>query len=121
MSCNVLLKSSKDIITCFYCYGKYLKQCHSLPLTYCIITPVLNPNFGTISGKLCMFSERPKYKIPRAMKNMNRLPMRSIAKRTWPSSSKESTAKPHAKWMEMNPTAIPEINAMLLFLPCTTA
>ena len=29
---------------------------HSLPLTYCINTPVLKPNLGTASGKLCILS-----------------------------------------------------------------
>ena len=94
---------------------------HSLPFTYCINTPVLNPNLGTTSGKFCIFSERPRYKIPKAIKNMNNEPMMSITVRTVPSSSKESTAIPQMKCMEMKPKAIPAISGKLLFFPCTTA
>ena len=90
---------------------------HSLPLTYCIKTPVLKPTFGTTSGKLWIFLERPRYNIAKAIKNINNDPMRFIATPTGLSSSKESTAKPQIKCMEMKPMTIPAMSGILLFLP----
>ena len=94
---------------------------HSLPLTYCINTPVLKPIFGTTSGKLWIFLERPRYNIAKAIKNINNDPIRFIATPTGLSSSNESTAKPQTKCMEIKPNAIPAMSGILLFLPWTTA
>ena len=94
---------------------------HSLPFTYCISTPVLKPTFGTTSGKLWIFLERPRYNIAKAIKNINNDPMRFIATPTGLSSSKESTAKPQIKCMEIKPMTIPAMSGILLFLPWTTA
>ena len=94
---------------------------HSLPLTYCINTPVLKPTFGTTSGKLWIFLERPRYNMAKAMRNINNDPIRLIATPTGLSSSNESTAKPQTKCMEIKPNAIPAMSGILLFLPWTTA
>ena len=83
---------------------------HSFPFTYCIKTPVLKPIFGIVSGNSKTRFDWPSTIIAIAIKNIKIEPIMLRISPTVLSWSKESTANPQIKCIEMKPKAIPAIN-----------